>query len=317
MTFGSLFAGIGGFDLGLERAGMGCRWQVENNPYCLKVLEKHWPGVKRYGDIRSLDGGELEPVDLICGGFPCQDLSVAGKRAGIDGVHSGLWAEFARLVGEVRPRYVCIENTPGLLANGAMRRVLGDLSALWFDAEWTSVRASNVGTTQRRERVFIVAYASISRREARRRGAGGSIRNEARRSEPDGPCDCDAVENTARHGQQGQNWQGGGSGRRGVCETGEQLADAVRERRQQDPGSTPGYEKTDGRAGWVERQQDGDHELTGQGADFPPGPDDHEAWRELLVREPWLRPAISQADSVRTATEISHRMNATRPRGAC
>lgn len=80
MTFGSLFAGIGGIDLGLERAGLICRWQVEIDPFCNRVLEKHWPGVKRYGDITKLTGNELEPVDLICGGFPCQDLSQAGKR---------------------------------------------------------------------------------------------------------------------------------------------------------------------------------------------------------------------------------------------
>ncbi len=158
MTFGSLFAGIGGMDLGLERAGMQCRWQVEIDPFCTNVLEKHWPEVKRYGDIRGVDGAELERVDLLVGGFPCQDLSVAGKRAGIDGERSGLWAEFARLIGELRPRYVLVENVSGLLANEPMRRVLGDLSALGFDAEWDSVPAAAVGAPHIRERIWIFAH---------------------------------------------------------------------------------------------------------------------------------------------------------------
>src|SRR5215510_9060927 len=123
LTFGSLFAGIGGIDLGLERAGMECRWQVEIDPFCRQILAKHWPEVKRYDDIRKLAASDLEPVDLMAGGFPCQDLSQAGKRAGIEGTRSGLWFEFARLVRGLRPRYVLIENVPGLLVYDAMRRV--------------------------------------------------------------------------------------------------------------------------------------------------------------------------------------------------
>ena len=94
MTFGSLFSGIGGIDLGLERAGMECKWQVEIDPYCQKVLAKHWPDVRRYDDVRSVGADTLEAVDLIAGGFPCQDVSVAGKRAGLkEGTKSGLWFE--------------------------------------------------------------------------------------------------------------------------------------------------------------------------------------------------------------------------------
>jgi DNA (cytosine-5)-methyltransferase 1 len=103
VTYGSLFSGIGGIDLGLDRAGLECRWQIEIDKTCREILEKHWPGVKRYDDIRAVTAADLEPVDLLCGGFPCQDLSQAGKRAGIDGSRSGLWAEFARLIGELRP----------------------------------------------------------------------------------------------------------------------------------------------------------------------------------------------------------------------
>jgi DNA (cytosine-5)-methyltransferase 1 len=126
LTFGSLFAGIGGMDLGLERAGMVCRWQVEIDDYCRRVLAKHWPDVPKYGDIREVTGEELERVDLICGGFPCQDISNAGKRAGIDGERSGLWSEYIRLVRVLRPRYVLVENVAALLD--------GELTA--YSATW-------------------------------------------------------------------------------------------------------------------------------------------------------------------------------------
>ena len=116
LTVGSLFSGIGGFDLGLERAGWSVRWQVENEPFCNKVLEKHWPNVKRYGDITAVDPGQLERVNLICGGFPCQDVSVAGKREGLAGSRSSLYWEAIRIIDAVRPRWVLIENVPGLFS---------------------------------------------------------------------------------------------------------------------------------------------------------------------------------------------------------
>jgi DNA (cytosine-5)-methyltransferase 1 len=135
LTVGSLFSGIGGFELGLERAGMRVLWQAETDPYASAVLAKHWPGVRNHGDVRNVRAGAVEPVDVICGGFPCQDISNAGKRAGIDGERSGLWSEYARIVGELRPRYVIVENVAALLGRG-IERVLGDLAALGFDAEW-------------------------------------------------------------------------------------------------------------------------------------------------------------------------------------
>ena len=156
MTVGSLFAGIGGFDLGLERAGFEIKWQVEIDPFCRAVLAKHWPHVKRYEDVRTV-GSELEHVDVICGGFPCQDISDAGKRIGINGPRSGLWSEFARLVGELRPRFVIVENVAGLLSLG-MGRVLGDLATFGYDAEWDTLPAVAFGTPHRRDRVWIVAY---------------------------------------------------------------------------------------------------------------------------------------------------------------
>ena len=157
-TFGSLFAGIGGFDLGLERAGMECRWQVEIDDYATKVLEKHWPHVKRYRDICTIGAGALEPVDLICGGFPCQDISRAGGMAGIDkGIRSGLWREMLRVIRLVRPPFVIVENVAALLDWG-MGRVLGDLADCGFDAEWSTVSACSMGAAHMRQRVFVVAY---------------------------------------------------------------------------------------------------------------------------------------------------------------
>jgi DNA (cytosine-5)-methyltransferase 1 len=186
MTFGSLFAGIGGLDLGLERAGMVCRWQVEIDDYAQKVLAKHWPTVQRFRDVREFPppcggcGHKCGPtlwrkqrkccpdcecdryaVDVICGGFPCQDISNAGKRAGIDGARSGLWAEFYRVVCEVRPRFVLVENASALLARG-FRRVLGDLAASGYDAEWDCLPASAFGAPHRRDRLFIIAYSERS-----------------------------------------------------------------------------------------------------------------------------------------------------------
>ena len=155
-TFGSLFAGIGGFDLGLERAGMSCQWQVEIEDYPTKILEKHWPEVHRERDIKECSGENLEPVDLICGGFPCQDISVAGKGAGLAGERSGLWYEMHRIIGDIKPRWVVVENVAALLHRG-MDVVLRDLSAIGYDCEWHIISASAVGAPHRRERVWIIA----------------------------------------------------------------------------------------------------------------------------------------------------------------
>jgi DNA (cytosine-5)-methyltransferase 1 len=159
LTFGSLFAGIGGIDLGLERAGMRCSWQVEIDDYATRVLTKHWPDVPKYRDVRGVGAHNLAPVDVLAGGFPCQDISNAGKRAGITGERSGLWSEFARLIRELRPRYVLVENVTALLVRG-MGTVLGDLAAIGYDAEWQCLPAAAVGAPHRRDRVWIVAYAS-------------------------------------------------------------------------------------------------------------------------------------------------------------
>jgi DNA (cytosine-5)-methyltransferase 1 len=158
-----LFSGIGGFSLGLERAG-GFRTVAfcEIDSFCRKVLAKHWPGVPCYHDVRELTADRLAAdgiaVDVICGGFPCQDISVAGKGAGMAGERSGLWSEYARLIGELRPRLAIVENVAALLSRG-LADVLGDLAALGYDAEWHCIPASAVGAPHRRDRVWIVADA--------------------------------------------------------------------------------------------------------------------------------------------------------------
>ena len=163
LTVGSMFSGIGGFDLGLERAGFTIKWQVEIDPYCSQVLAKHWPHITRYGDITTIDWATVPRVDLLCGGFPCQDLSFAGKRAGINGARSGLWSEYVRAIVQLRPRYVLVENVPGLLSNPYMGRVLGDLAACGYDAEWDCLPAASFKLPHIRDRVWLFAYPASER----------------------------------------------------------------------------------------------------------------------------------------------------------
>jgi DNA (cytosine-5)-methyltransferase 1 len=159
MKFGSLFAGIGGIDLGLERAGMECAWQVEIDDYATKVLTKHWPDVPKFRDIRECGSHNLGAVDLIAGGFPCQDISLAGPGGGLDGERSGLWTQYRRIIRELRPRFVLVENVSALLGRG-ISGVLGDLAESGYDAEWDCIPAAAVGAPHRRDRLFIVAYAT-------------------------------------------------------------------------------------------------------------------------------------------------------------
>jgi DNA (cytosine-5)-methyltransferase 1 len=138
----------------------------ECEPFCQKVLRKHWPDVPIYDDVTELTRDRLQAdgisVDVICGGFPCQDISVAGNGAGLAGERSGLWAHQARLIGELRPRYALVENVSALLSRG-LDAVLGDLAALGYDAEWHCIPASAVGAPHRRDRIWIVAYANCRR----------------------------------------------------------------------------------------------------------------------------------------------------------
>jgi DNA (cytosine-5)-methyltransferase 1 len=250
LRVGSLFSGIGGFDLGFERTGhMRTVWFCEQDPYRRAVLARHWPGIPIYEDVRSLvadtgsgrqregtdesgddeagrsadrngersgqgtqrsglprvpagasdEGGDrpgllpvsLPPIDLLCGGFPCQDISLAGRGAGIEGERSSLWFEFARLIRELEPRWVVVENVPALTSRG-LDRVLRDLAESGYDAEWDCLPASAFGAPHRRDRIWIVAYSQESGREAR---SGDGIRVGAgEHSDTDeGGCEVERV----------------------------------------------------------------------------------------------------------------------------
>lgn len=159
MKFGSLFSGVGGFDLGFERAGMECVWQVEFDKACQSILKKHWSEAELFDDVRTVGKHNLKPVDVICGGFPCQDVSVAGKRAGLAGERSGLWSEFARIIDELEPKWVVIENVPGLLSSNRGRdfaTVIRWLAERGYGVAWRILDSQYFGVAQRRRRVFIV-----------------------------------------------------------------------------------------------------------------------------------------------------------------
>lgn len=161
---GSLFSGIGGFELGLERAiPAETIWQVEQDKFCQSILMKHWPKAKIYDDVRNITKDNVEPVDILCGGFPCQDISTAGKTKGLKGEKSGLWWEMWRIISELRPRIIVLENVSNIIRLGG-REVVGSLAQIGYNAEWTTIRASDFGAPHRRERWFCVANPnSISR----------------------------------------------------------------------------------------------------------------------------------------------------------
>lgn len=172
LTVGSLFSGIGGLDLGLEACGLGpVLWQVEHDPFCRSILARHWPHAARaVHDVRLAGRNNLARVDLVCGGFPCQPHSLAGRRKATED-DRWLWPDFARIVGELGPRFVFLENVPGLLSSGhggALAEVLGSLAALGYAAEWDCFRGSDVGAPHRRERWFLLAYSREGGRTARR-----------------------------------------------------------------------------------------------------------------------------------------------------
>jgi DNA (cytosine-5)-methyltransferase 1 len=169
LTIGSLFSGIGGLELGLERGiGNGAHtiWQVEQSEYCRAVLAKHWPDAHRYDDVRTVGRSNLAPVDVLCGGFPCQDISVAGAGAGLlVGTRSGLWFEFERIIAELRPQWVVIENVSAIESKthrAARDAVLGGLRSLGYGGERAIISAADVGAPHRRDRWFVVAHAERS-----------------------------------------------------------------------------------------------------------------------------------------------------------
>ena len=184
MKIGSLFSGYGGLDLAVSAVtGAEVAWHCEWEDAPAAILEKNFPGIPNYRDVSKVDWHKVEPVDILTGGFPCQDLSLAGKRAGLkDGTRSGLWSEFYKAIDVLRPKLVVIENVRGILSakadngmeyseedlatfNGqppirALAAVLGDLADIGYDARWEGLRASDAGAPHSRFRVFIIAYPS-------------------------------------------------------------------------------------------------------------------------------------------------------------
>ncbi len=167
MKVGSLFSGIGGFDLGLERAGYEIAWQVEIDEYCRRVLRKHWPKVPCHADIKTIDWQTIPAVDLVCGGFPCQPFSCAGKQAGKDDDRY-LWPEVVRCLSTVRPTWFIGENVPGIIHLG-IKQVLVDLEALGYETNLFGIPAAAVDAPHQRQRIWILAYAKRGRVSIRRR----------------------------------------------------------------------------------------------------------------------------------------------------
>lgn len=204
MRIGSLFSGAGGLDLAVEKVfGGHTVWHCEQDPAASQVLSLRWPGVPNLGDITAVDWHRVQWVNVLCGGFPCQDVSVGGKQAGIaPGTRSGLWTMFAAAIAALRPQFVVIENVRGLLSARAHRAmesgdptlgeatdgpvlraagaVLGDLADLGYDAQWTTVSAASIGAPHKRERVFILATAADSARDGWDEGRPESARQQRR-----------------------------------------------------------------------------------------------------------------------------------------
>tara|TARA_R100001460_G_scaffold106347_5_gene153796 strand:- start:555 stop:1358 length:804 start_codon:yes stop_codon:yes gene_type:complete len=161
IRIGSAFSGIGGFEVGLEKSIPDSKtvWQIEQNSFCQKVLRKHWPDSKIYDDVREVGAHNLEPVDIFCAGFPCQDISLAGKGEGLDGKKSGLWWECFRIISELRPRIIVLENVAAITFRGG-REVVGSLAQIGYDTEWQVISARMFGAPHLRRRWFCVGYTS-------------------------------------------------------------------------------------------------------------------------------------------------------------
>lgn len=310
----SLFSGIAGLDRGVKLACPDVRTicYVERDEFCQRVLRARMADgsiddAPIWSDITDFDGRPWRGrVDLLLGGFPCQDISNAGKRLGIDGERSGLWREYARIIREVRPNYVFVENVSALLGRG-LERVLGDLAESGFDAEWLCLRASDVGAPHRRERVFILAYAQCLRRagspdehisrivkprksslanpERQGLALGGSVRRDDGEECAPAERSGDILEHAAVLGRREGRTESGVDGwRNAATEPGGAVGDSDRNRRER-----TGLLLQQGRA----RQEGSNLDGPDLGV-FPPGPDDAEQWRAVLGSYPELAPAIAK-----------------------
>jgi len=205
-----LFSGIGGFALAARWAGFETIGFCEIDKYAQKVLKKNFPGVPIYEDVTKLNGSQFKDIYLLTGGFPCQDISIAGKGAGIEGERSGLWTELHRIISEVRPKYALIENVPALTFRGGTR-VIGDLTEIGYDCEWQIVGADDVGAPHRRKRIWIVAYSNpgLSKRENKGIFTGGNSTDNGSKDVPYSKskrvegCGSGREQESHTHGQEG------------------------------------------------------------------------------------------------------------------
>jgi len=230
-----LFSGIGGFSLGLERAGMRTVAFCEIEPFCRSVLKTHWPDVPIFEDVTKLKASDInEQINVIAGGFPCQDISTAGRGAGLSGSRSGLWFEYHRLINEIQPQFAIIENVSALRSRG-LDEVLRSLAEIGYDAEWHCIPASAVGAPHRRDRIWIVAYPSRNRLQEREGKDRKSFRSERLQSGVDFIGKGFDVADAASDGwfQRNANYRGGSEGgskgqELGPWNDGQTVADAIR-----------------------------------------------------------------------------------------
>ena len=316
LTAGSLCSGIGGLDLGFERAGFKIKWQSEIDPWCRSKLKILYPGVHIHEDIKILPSPDLSDwtVDCIIGGIPCQPHSCAGKRQGANDERN-LWPEYKRIIGLLRPRFAVLENVAGFVSSDGGRffgGVLADLAELGYDAEWSCLRASDFGFPHRRKRVFVVAYgADVGRKSepdiqpagvfGETQGAAG-IKSESsdRRA---------TLANPSRHGEFRCEREDGRCRGRGVCAGGEQLA--------QPAGRGLGIGGDSSGGGGLAHGGQPPLDNAASPRHAPPGPGDAEGWRYVLARWPWLAPALepgvcglADGQSIPVDTERRHWLKA-------
>ena len=240
ITVGSLFAGIGGLELGLERTGgFKTVWQVEIDDYATQVLEKHWPNVRRWRDVRTFPciatamGPVCYPeqwkVDLICFGFPCQDISSAGKRVGITGSRSGLFHEAVRVAGLLKPRWLLVENVAALLHRG-MGSVVEELASLGYVVEWHCIPAASVGAPHIRDRVFILCHSASDLRSASGNGRRESLDGTSPHIPDVTSIGCDTRCGIQNDKKKSQGWGGQPSGSSKVSDTNSEQRRAWRKR---------------------------------------------------------------------------------------
>ncbi len=303
----SLFSGAAGLDMGVELAGISRRVvaYVEREAYACEVLASRMEKgdmapAPIWTDVSTFDGHPFRGlVGCVSGGFPCQDISVAGKQAGIEGQRSGLWKQFARIVSEVQPRLVVIENVAALRTNG-LEVVLADLAALGFDAEWGTLRASDVGATHHRDRLFILAYHhsyGLGSGSATARVQGHQHTSRGHNVDGRGG---EAVANAPSDGRGQGRAQSDAQGSAEPRESGEtHVADSERGRR----GQVRGQREPELASSQVSAPAE-------FGLEWPPGPDDAVAWRRVVESRPDLEPSVR-----RVADGLANRVDRLRLTG--